>query len=190
MPVTRLAETPSQTAGPYVHIGAMPQVVGLPAQGRAPPSVVLAKGAPLTIFGLIFDGANAPLTDAMVELWQADGNGQHDWQGYRGWGRSATDRQTGEWRFCTVRPGPTPYASGIMQAPHLNLLIFARGINIHLHTRVYFPEDAATHATDPALCLIEQPNRRQSLIAAQQADGIYRFDIWLQGANETVFFDV
>ena len=188
MPVEYLKETPSQTAGPYVHIGTMPAHAGLPIRQNETLNVIEAPGERIVIEGIVIDGSGAPVKDAMLELYQADSKGQVG--DHTLWGRAAAVFETGEFRFDTIRPGALGYRDGRKQAPHLTLLIFARGINIHLHTRMYFPEDEAAHATDPALNRIEQIHRRKTLIAEKKNDGHYRFVIHLQGDQETVFFDM
>ncbi len=194
MPVEYLKETPSQTAGPYVHIGTMPAFAGLSMRTQETPHIMAASGAAnaIRIEGLVWDGSGYPVKDAMLELWQADPAGAYHASGFTGWGRAAADGDTGEWYFETVKPGPTLWRDGQMQAPHVSLLIFARGINIHLHTRMYFPEDTDLLAHDPAMRRIEQPQRRQTLIATAKPGAVptYRFDIRLQGDQETVFFDM
>ncbi len=188
MPVEYLKETPSQTAGPYVHIGTLPAQAGLAMRHNEALNVITAEGERIVIEGMVHDGIGSLVKDAMVEIWQANAKGEVGPNGL--WGRAGADHETGIWRFETVRPGILPWRNGAKQAPHVSLLIFARGINIHLHTRMYFPEDAALHATDPALNRIEAPARRTTLIAAKAGNGHYRFDIRLQGENETVFFDM
>jgi protocatechuate 3,4-dioxygenase alpha subunit len=187
MPVEPRKETPSQTAGPYVHIGAYPSAAGLPARSQVEPNVAFgaaAQGTRIRIEGTLRDGAGAPVTDAMVELWQADATGGFP----GGFGRSITDFSTGAYWFETVKPG----ASKPGEAPFVTLLIFARGINIHLRTRMYFDDEAAANAGDPALKAVGDPRLQATLIGRKSArDGltVYRFDIVLQGDGETVFFD-
>lgn len=188
MPVEYLKETPSQTAGPYVHIGTLPAHAGLPVRQNETLNVIDAPGEKIAVEGIVLDGSGAPVKDAMIELYQADSKGQVGENTL--WGRAAAVFETGEFRFDTVRPGALEWREGKMQAPHLTLLIFARGINIHLHTRMYFPEDQAAQATDPALNRVEQVHRRATLIAEKKKDGLYRFVIRLQGDQETVFFDM
>jgi protocatechuate 3,4-dioxygenase alpha subunit len=143
----------------------------------------------------------SPIKDVLIEVWQANAEGHYAHpdgggaveDGFRGWGRVISDFETGEWGFDTVKPGKAPGRSGATQAPHLNLWIVSRGINIGLNTRMYFGDEADANATDPVLNLIEWENRRGTLIAERsERDGValYRFDIRLQGDNETVFFDV
>lgn len=196
MPVAYLKETPSQTGGPYVHIGTLPAVAGLPVRTQENLSV-LASGAVagprIRIEGVVRDGSGHAVKDALLELWQADPSGRHDHPDFLGFGRAAADFNTGVFAFETVKPGALPWRDGRTQAPHVSLLIFARGINIHLHTRMYFSDEAEANAADPVLKSIEQAGRRDTLVGARsEQDGIvtYRFDIRLQGENETVFFDM
>jgi protocatechuate 3,4-dioxygenase alpha subunit len=188
MPVERLKETPSQTAGPYVHIGALPAHAGLPIRQNETLHVIEAPGERIAVEGVILDGLGTPLRDAMLELFQADSQGRVG--EHTLFGRTAGSHDTGDFRFDTVRPGALEWRGGKMQAPHLTFLIFARGINLHLHTRMYFPEDEAAHVTDPALAKIDTPLRRRTLIAEKKREGLYRFVIRLQGEDETVFFDM
>ncbi len=199
-----LKETPSQTAGPYVHIGLAPGAAGFDIYDQelgwdiAGPN---AKGERIRVEGLVIDGTGSPVKDVMLEAWQANADGiyAHPEQpgdvedGFRGWGRVITDFETGEWGFDTIKPGPVPGRSGAIMAPHINLWIVARGINIGLNTRLYFSDEVQANATDPVINIIEWENRRETLIAQrQEKDGkvIYRFDIRLQGDKETVFFDI
>lgn len=196
MPVEYLKETPSQTGGPYVHIGTLPAVAGLPIRTQDKPWVLATAATPgehVRIEGVVWDGSGHPVKDALVEIWQADAAGSHQAQGFSGFGRAAADFTTGEWAFETVKPGRLPWRDGRTQAPHVSILIFARGINIHLHTRMYFADEGEANAEDPVLRSIEQTGRRATLIADRtQKNGLptYRFDIRLQGDAETVFFDM
>lgn len=197
-----LRESPSQTAGPYVHIGCTPNVTGLDAYGgdlgasmkRGP-----VQGREITIKGTVFDGTGTPLRDAMIEIWQADHAGLYpsanETRGtpdpnFTGWGRSAGDMETGEFTFETVKPGAVPWPDGRLQAPHVTFWIVARGINVGLHTRMYFDDEPEANAADPILSRIEHRNRVPTLIATQEAPDLYRFDIHLQGPRETVFLDI
>ena len=199
-----LKETPSQTAGPYVHIGLAPGAAGFQiydqelGQDIAGPN---AGGERIRIEGLVIDGIGSPVKDVLLEAWQANAAGvyahpEHPGEveeGFRGWGRVITNFETGEWAFETVKPGPVMGRNGQMMAPHINLWIVARGINIGLNTRLYFDDEAAANATDPVINLIEWEKRRETLIAKRsERDGqtVYRFDICLQGDDETVFFDI
>ncbi|MFN3643308.1 MAG: protocatechuate 3,4-dioxygenase subunit alpha [Gemmobacter sp.] len=202
-PLPYLHETASQTAGPYVHIGLAPGAAGFTIFAQELGRVIAAPEVPgerIRVEGLVIDGTGAPVKDVLLEVWQADAAGIYPHPddprhadcapGFRGWGRVITDFDTGLWSFDTIRPGAVPGRSGRMQAPHLSLWIVARGINIGLNTRMYFPEDGALHASDPVLTLIEQEHRRGTLIARATAPGAYRFDIRLQGTDETVFLDI
>jgi protocatechuate 3,4-dioxygenase alpha subunit len=199
-----LRETASQTAGPYVHIGLAPGAAGFDIYRQelgwdiAGPN---AGGERIRVEGRVIDGMGAPIKDVMLEVWQANADGHYAHpegggpveEGFRGWGRVITDFETGEWGFDTVKPGKTRGRNVGTQAPHLNLWIVARGINVGLNTRMYFNDEAEANAVDPVLNLIEWEHRRGTLIAKrseQQGRALYRFDIKLQGDDETVFFDV
>ncbi|WP_420326901.1 protocatechuate 3,4-dioxygenase subunit alpha [Mameliella sp.] len=199
-----LKETPSQTAGPYVHIGLAPGAAGFDIYERelgrdiAGPN---AEGERIRVEGLVIDGTGSPIKDVLLEAWQAnskgiyahpEGGGEVE-EGFRGWGRVITDFDTGEWGFDTVKPGTTPGRNGSTQAPHINLWVVARGINLGLNTRIYFEDEAEANAVDPVMNIIEWERRRATLLAKRtEKDGkaVYRFDIQLQGQDETVFFDV
>ena len=196
-----LKETASQTAGPYVHIGLAPGAAGFDIYRRelgweiAGPDV---PGERIRIEGLVYDGTGAPVKDILLEAWQADANGIYPHPedprhaqvapGFRGWGRIITDFDSGLWSFETIKPGPVPGRNKRIMAPHINLWLVSRGINIGLNTRMYFEDE--DNAADPVLNLVEQESRRQTLIARRTALGTYRFDIRLQGEGETVFLDV
>ncbi|MEO1291540.1 MAG: protocatechuate 3,4-dioxygenase subunit alpha [Pseudomonadota bacterium] len=183
MPVEYLKETPSQTAGPYVHIGTLPGYAGLPERpGDAELSRLEGEGPRIVLEGFLYDGGGAPVTDAMLEIYQLDGAGRAIW------GRTGADFVSGLWRFDTVLPAAKPPLGEVAQAPHIDLLIFARGINIHLHTRAYLPGSSDALTADPVLA--RTGARRDTLIARQAEDTVFRFDIALQGARETVFFDM
>ena len=127
----KLKETPSQTAGPFVHIGTLPEIAGLPARGAERNKLAGSDtlGQRVRIQGTITDGAGELVKDAMVEIWQADANGQYGSNAFLGFGRAATDFATGQFAFETVKPGPTPFHDGRMQAPHISFAIFARRID-------------------------------------------------------------
>ncbi|MBI3503534.1 MAG: protocatechuate 3,4-dioxygenase subunit alpha [Proteobacteria bacterium] len=196
MPVEPLKETPSQTAGPYVHIGTYPSSAGLNVRTQEKPNILASatsKGERIRIEGTIRDGAGSIVTDAMIELWQADAGGRFPGKGMGGWGRAVTDFKTGEWFFETVKPGATRLADGRAEAPFVTLVIFARGINIHLHTRMYFADETAANEADPTLKAVGEPHLRQTLVAPRTTKAgqtVYRFEIRLQGDGETVFFDI
>ncbi len=199
--MTRLRETASQTAGPYVHIGLAPELAGieggLTALGRdiAGPN---ARGVRIMLEGMILDGLGAPVRDAVVEAWQANADGVYAHPldpnaprvepGFRGWGRAPVDPETGLWRIETVKPGRAPDPRGLAAAPHVALWIVARGINLGLLTRLYFEDEDRANAEDAVLAACGP--RGRTLIATQPSPGLYRLDIRLQGEGETVFLDV
>lgn len=198
-----LKESASQTAGPYVHIGLAPGAAGFKTFERELGQVIAPEGvagARVRIEGMVIDGLGAPVKDVLIEVWQADASGIYPnpedpraadcAAGFRGWGRVISDFDTGLFAFDTIKPGPTAGRGTSVQAPHISLWLVSRGINIGLNTRMYFPEDGDLHKSDPILNAIEQPIRRQTLIAVQTAPNTYRFDIRLQGEGETVFIDV
>lgn len=199
---TYLRESPSQTAGPYVHIGCTPNVTGLGMYGGdlgAQMKTGPVQGQEITIKGTVFDGMDTPLRDAMIEIWQPDAAGlfpsANEARGtadpnFTGWGRSSGDMITGEFTFETVKPGAVPYPDDRMQAPHITAWIVARGINIGLHTRIYFDDESDANATDPILMRLEHQNRIVTLLAKKETQGHYRFDVHLQGPLETIFFDM
>ncbi|WP_299844103.1 protocatechuate 3,4-dioxygenase subunit alpha [uncultured Paracoccus sp.] len=199
-----LRESASQTAGPYVHIGLAPGAAGFDIYREelgwdiAGPN---ARGERIRVEGLVIDGIGSPVKDVLIEVWQANADGHYAHpegggeveDGFRGWGRVITDFDTGEWGFDTVKPGAVMGRNGRLMAPHLNLWIVARGINIGLNTRMYFGDETEANAKDPVINLIEWEKRRATLIATREdRDGtpVYRFDIRLQGDDETVFFDI
>ena len=198
--LTMLKESPSQTAGPYVHIGCVPNFGGI--EGVYPEDLGktmrsdAAKGEHITVSGAVYDGTGTPLKDALIEVWQADADGIYpngDPRGaadpnFTGFARFAGDYATGEWSFDTVKPGAVPFPDGRMQAPHISFWIVARGINIGLQTRMYFADE--DNSADPVLSRIEHQNRVPTLMAQKTGEGAYRFDIRLQGEGETIFFDV
>lgn len=180
--------TPSQTVGPYLAI-ALPWEDG-------PWVVPPETHAAFWIRGSLLDGAGDPVPDGLVETWQADTRGDFavagtsdlEPKGFRGLGRSATDAD-GAWQIHTVKPGVVSTDGGRPQAPHIDVMIFARGLLKHLVTRIYFADEELANAADPVLGALRDPQRRATLLARPEADG-YRFDIHLQGSDETAFFHV
>ncbi len=208
MPLSYLHESPSQTAGPYVHIGLIPHQAGFDifennfSNALARPDT---PGERIRIEGRIFDGLGAPCRDILVEIWQANAAGRYNHPAdrqtekpldpdFRGWGRTGTDFETGIYSFATIKPGPVVGRNGHKpMAPHVNVWLAARGINIGLSTRIYFADEPALNEVDPVLRMIEPAVRRQTLLARrEERDGaaVYVFDITLQGEQETVFFDI
>jgi protocatechuate 3,4-dioxygenase, alpha subunit len=191
-------QTPSQTVGPFSAYGLTPaqydydfaSIVGGTVEG-------IGDSTAVTIEGRVFDGAGAVVSDAVVEIWQADTEGRYNhpndrrasnqaFKGFARWG-TGTDPEN-RFVFRTVKPGPVDGE----QAPHINVIVMMRGMPNHAYTRLYFPEEAAANATDPVLLSVPE-NRRETLLAQKiERDGgtVYRFDIHMQGDNETVFFDV
>jgi len=182
--------TPSQTVGPFLEIG-LPWPDG---------PFVVPEDTPgaITITGRVFDGAGDPVTDALVETWQADTDGRFAHpddprgavsNGFRGFGRCPTGLD-GSYRIVTLKPGALPSPDGGTEAPHLDVSVFARGLLDRVVTRAYFPDEAEANAADPVLALID-PARVATLIARPDPDPArLRFDVHLQGDQETVFFDV
>jgi protocatechuate 3,4-dioxygenase, alpha subunit len=195
-------ETASQTAGPYVHIGCTPNFAEITGVYDEDLGIAMitgdAKGERITVTGRVFDGTGTPLKDALIEIWQADADGLYnspsEMRGsadphFTGFGRCPTDMATGEFRFETIKPGRVPFPDGRLMAPHLTFWIVARGINIGLHTRMYFSDEAEANAVDPVLARIEHRNRVATLVGRRDGDQV-AFDIHLQGEDETVFFDI
>jgi len=185
--------TPSQTVGPYLHIGL--------TQKNSAPRVAgpQAKGERVWLRCRVLDGNGAPLNDAMIEIWQSDSQGKYNHpddprattgdSGFRGFGRMGTG-EDGSCEFETIKPGRVPGPGGALQAPHLNIGVYARGILLQLYTRIYFAGDAANEQ-DPVLALVPK-ERRETLMAQPDPAraGGWRFDVHLTGEKETVFFDV
>lgn len=185
-----LVASPSQTVGPFFHAGLATE----PLLGHmAGPHT---RGDRLRLRVRVFDGAGAPVPDALVELWQADASGRYvdepdhsdsdPGRAFRGWGRLPTDA-AGECTFETIRPGAATGSDGRQQAPHINVCLFFRGIMRHIFTRIYFAGDPML-AHDPVMSLV--PEGRRPTLVATQTGGAWAFDIHLQGEHETVFFDL
>jgi protocatechuate 3,4-dioxygenase alpha subunit len=211
----RLGQTPWQTVGPFFHYG-LPWRGGADLIGASdigartdlvPPGHFLLRcpsargpiaGEPIEIAGFVYDGEGQPVPDALIELWQANAAGRYASAAddraaipldadFTGFGRASTGADGG-YRFRTVRPGRVPGPGNTLQAPHAALSVMGRGILKRLVTRIYF-EDGDGNDEDPVLALAPE-HRRPTLIARREGEGRYRFDIRLQGAGETVFFDV
>ncbi len=189
-----MKQTPSQTAGPFYSLGLT----------RSPMNVLATdttQGEKIRVEGQVLDGDGNVVSDALVEIWQANAYGRYNHPedkqekpldpSFTGWGRCGTDK-AGQFFFNTIKPGPVPGNGDTVQAPHINVVVFARGMLVHAYTRIYFDGDPANDS-DPVLSLIRNKARRRTLIAPrEEKDGkvIYRFYIRLQGENETVFFDM
>ena len=195
----RRGQTPSQTVGPFFAYCLAPAQYGYPFADIAGPTLADAEcaGEHIRLTGRVLDGDGKAIDDALVEIWQADSQGRYahpaDSRGtnapFTGFGRCGTGTDA-ERRFVfdTVKPG----AIGDGQAPHVNIVLFMRGLLSHLYTRAYFSDEAEANAADPVLAALPA-DRRATLIAEREpspAGIVYRFDIHMQGARETVFFDV
>jgi protocatechuate 3,4-dioxygenase, alpha subunit len=196
--MTRLPLTPSQTAGPYF-------TMRIPDPGQNVLCSAASVGSRIRITGRVLDGDRNPIEDALIELWQANAAGRYRHsldtrdevaidKSFSGFGVTASDFSTGGYSFETVKPGPVPDGSGGMQAPHVSLIVQARGMLLPSYTRVYFADDGVHHQRDLVLSGVP-PERRSTLIArlnGASRDGMrtYHFDILFQGADETVFFDL
>jgi protocatechuate 3,4-dioxygenase alpha subunit len=194
-----LKQTPSQTVGPFFAYALSAPQYGYDYTALASADLAddLVPGERIRIVGRVLDGAGEPVDDALVEIWQADAEGRYAHpaggrgsnQGFRGFGRcgTGTDPQN-RFVFHTIKPGPVDGE----QAPHISVIVFMRGMLSHAHTRIYFSDEAEANARDPVLAGVPA-ERRGTLIARREeteAVTIYRFDIVMQGDNETVFFDV
>jgi protocatechuate 3,4-dioxygenase, alpha subunit len=188
-----MKQTPSQTVGPFYSIGLTDREMNSLVSDST-------HGQRIGIEGQVIDGDGKPVPDAMIEIWQANAYGRYNHPddkqekpldgNFTGWGRSGTD-PNGVYFFDTIKPGPVPASEASVQAPHINITVFARGMLAHAFTRIYF-SDEPENETDPVLNSIIK-ERRQTLIADRREESgktIYRLDIRLQGENETVFFDV
>lgn len=186
-----LIQTPSQTVGPFFSFGLIWEGGNVLVSDQT-------AGQRILIEGTVYDGDDHPIVDAMVEIWQADANGIHNHPddprhaeadpAFRGFGRSDTV-DNGRFSFKTVKPGPVPFDDERMQAPHVSVRVFSRGMLVHAITRLYFSDEEA-NGTDPILNLVDQ-DRQYTLIATRQESEdlpTYRFDIHLQGDDETAFF--
>ncbi len=188
----KLIATPGQTVGPFFALGLdRPEWRDLTRDNP--------QGERIVIEGRVLDGDGAPVPDAVLELWQANAAGRYDHvedtqadkridPNFRGYGRTATDPE-GMFRITTVKPGPVPGRGNALQAPHINVAFFARGLLKQLYTRIYFADETA-NASDPLLSSIEDEAARRTLIARRGEGGAYCFDIVLQGQGETAFLDI
>jgi protocatechuate 3,4-dioxygenase alpha subunit len=192
-------QTPSQTVGPYFAYALTGPQYGYPHDGIASERLAddSVPGERIRIEGTVLDGAGAAVSDAMIEIWQADPEGRYAHpadprgsnSGFRGFGRfgTGTDPEN-RFVFHTIKPGSVDG----LQAPHIGVVVFMRGMLSHAYTRLYFSDEAAANAQDPVLLAVPE-ERRATLIAAREDTGagpLYRFDIVMQGESETVFFDV
>jgi protocatechuate 3,4-dioxygenase, alpha subunit len=190
--------TPSQTIGPYFAIGLAPKGINWIASIGNNLVTADAIGERIRIEGRVLDADGSRVNDAMLEIWQADAAGRYAHPAdhrappnarFKGFGRTATDGH-GAYGFETIKPGAVPGPDGRLQAPHIVMAVFARGMLRHQHTRIYFSDEAA-NAIDPVLELVPQA-RRATLLALRRPgdEAVYGFDVRLQGDGETVFFSV
>lgn len=185
-----LSTTPSQTVGPYFSIG-LPWPAGPNAVSDETPGAI-------KITGTVYDGVGKPVPDHLIETWQADPDGRFadlhghggpsSLEGFRGFARSGIEVGDGTWEIVTVKPGSVPGLHGRMQAPHIDVSVFARGMLHRCVTRIYFADEPEANAADPVLAAV--PADRRGTLLAQPTDDRYRFDIRLRGPGETVFFAV
>jgi len=186
-----LVLTPSATVGPYLSIGLLREPIG---------SLLVPEDDPraIRIRGRLVDGHGDPVPDGMVEIWQANTAGRYAHavdtrddvpleEGFWGFGRAGTV-DDGWFEFVTVKPGRVPMPDGRLQAPHLVVGVFARGLLKRVVTRLYFPDEEEANAADPALSGLDDSER--ATLVAQPEDGGLRFDIRLQGDGQTTFFAV
>jgi protocatechuate 3,4-dioxygenase alpha subunit len=182
--------TPSQTVGPFLAI-VLPWEDGPDLAAPGTPGLI-------TVTGTLTDGAAEPVPDGLIEVWQADPDGRFDnaddprgaaqYPGFRGFGRCPTDA-TGSYAFRTLKPGALPAGAGGIEAPHLDVSVFARGLLNRLVTRIYFPDEPEANSADPVLAELP-PDDRRLLTAVAESDDMFRFDIRIQGEHETPFFVV
>lgn len=194
-----LRQTPSQTVGPFFAFSLTAPQYGYPRDAISSDTLVRddEPGERIRIVGRVIDGAGAPVDDAMIEIWQADAEGRYAHPAddrasnrtFRGFGRVGTGTDPEKrYVFNTIKPGSV---DGV-QAPHINFIVFMRGMLSHAYTRLYFPDEADANARDPVLATVPA-GRRPTLIARREetpALATYGFDIVMQGERETVFFDV
>ena len=201
-----LKQTASQTIGPFFHYALTPESYGRPGIAGGVLASADTRGERVRIEGRVFDGEGRPMPDALVEIWQANAAGRYNHPaddrpahgreeaaldpGFRGFGRLGTDADGG-FRFETVKPGPVPGRGNTLQAPHINVILCARGMLDHAFTRIYFSDEAEANGNDPVLSAVEAGRRATLVAERRESDGeiVYRFDIRLQGEAETVFFD-
>ena len=198
-------QTASQTVGPYFAYGLTPaETPGVKYSPFTGPVMATEEtdGEFIVIEGWVIDGEGNPVNDSMIELWQANAAGRYRHpdddrddvpldDSFNGLGRTGTDNQ-GRFRFETIKPGPVPGRGNALQAPHIAVCVFARGMLSHAYTRIYFSDEAEANEADPVLNLVNEARRGTIIAERAEARGqvVYRFDIRLQGDDETVFFDV
>ena len=184
-------ETPFQTAGPFLHIGCLPNTININGLFQndlgEKPFINKDYNNFISISGSVFDGEGQPLDDVMIETWQSDENGEYSSD--NGFARFVPNNITKKYNLSTIKPGSVQNFEGNFQSPHILFSISSRGINMNLNTRMYFEGDNLIK--DPLLSLIKKGNNDiNSLIAKKIDESSYIFDIFLQGKRETIFLDV
>jgi protocatechuate 3,4-dioxygenase, alpha subunit len=184
--------TPSQTVGPFFHDALLDEDRSELVSPDHPEAI--------RIEGAVYDGAGEPVSDAMIEIWQANQAGRYndpqddredlplDPETFSGFGRSGTNAG-GRFSFVTIKPGPVPDPHGGMQAPHIMVSVFARGLLKRVVTRIYFPDEEEANANDPILSSVRDLGLRRTLVTHNQG-AAHRFDIYLQGEKQTAFFEL
>ncbi|MGL5116979.1 MAG: protocatechuate 3,4-dioxygenase subunit alpha [Beijerinckiaceae bacterium] len=194
MPLPKLlGQTPAQTVGPFFAYSLTPEQYGYAWTSLAGPVLAdeTTAGERIRIEGMVYDGAGAPIADALIEIMQADTSGKYAGEGqpnarFTGFGRCGTGAgEPGHYRFETVKPGSAVPGD----APRIDIIVQMRGLLLHAFTRLYFDDELEANAADPVLALVP-PERRETLVARRTAPGVYRLDIRMQGERETVFFDL
>jgi protocatechuate 3,4-dioxygenase alpha subunit len=191
-------QTASQTIGPYFSYGLTPEEYGRAGICGNVLAGADTKGEAIKIEGRVLDGEGNPVNDAMIEIWQANAGGRYNHpvdtsadieldHTFSGFGRCATDPDGRFW-FDTVKPGAVPGPGNTLQAPHISIILMARGMLLHTFTRLYFSDEESANASDTVLDSVEA-SRRPTLVAVRGDGPTYRFDIHLQGEDETVFFE-
>jgi protocatechuate 3,4-dioxygenase alpha subunit len=190
-PAGALAPTPSQTVGPFFSFGLEWE--------DGPFAVPAGTAGAIRIEGTLLDGLGHPVPDGLIETWQADPDGRFahpddprgavGWDGFRGFARCPTDGE-GNWSILTLKPGPIPGPGDAVQAPHLAVSVFARGLLQRLVTRIYFADEEEPNAADPVLASLRGGDQERATLIAASVEGGYRLDIHLQGPDETVFFAI
>ena len=193
-PQPALGVTPTQTVGPFHAPALLRDVQNILTTSQT-------EGQRIRVEGRLLDGSGAPMSDALVEIWQANAHGRFNHPRdqradvpldpeFGGFGRSGTDVDGLYW-FETIKPGPVPFEGDRMQAPYLSVTVHSRGMLNHVQTRLYF-EDEPANASDPILALVPAERRPTLIARREEADGklVYRLDIIIQGRGETVFFNI
>ena len=196
-----LKQTPSQTVGPFFSYGLTPEEYGKAGITSQTLINTQTQGERIRIEGRILDGQGQGISDALVEIWQANSTGRYHHPSdnradvaldnhFNGFGRAATDANGAFW-FETIKPGAVPGRGNTLQAPHINIVVMMRGLLSHVYTRLYFADETEANSDDPVLALVEEARRSTLLAQCEEtlSGTVFRFDIQMQGNNETVFFD-